>query len=438
MYANDDRTGTFFSCLDRGERGIITCDDKYIQAGVLLYGIVQSRFTDHVTKILEFMCVVVPMILACTLFSSSHFVLYGLMIAITACISIRTPRAKQFHSSINNNTAYVSWYRATVLLFTCICILAVDFVVFPRRYGKTETTGTGLMDTGVGCFVFSSALLSRASRGKRDSSFFMTPSRMKRLGQLLTLGFLRVAVHSGIQYQHHVSEYGTHWNFFFTLASLMIFTSLLPVAKYSIILGLGLAFSYEYFLTGMNGTSYMLNAPRVDLLSSNREGILGSLGFMSLYCITVSIGSRYIWRPSSSKHVHIVRELLALSATLWIAYALCDRFISPASRRMVNLTYIVWILAQNVFMLGLFASVQHILSPNVPNSSTLNSLSRNTLSIFLISNLATGLVNLSMNTIESTEPIGFIVIMIYMALVFAYASFIHTSRTSRINSSLKK
>lgn len=31
------------------------------------------------------------------------------------------------------------------MLVTCVTILAIDFTVFPRRYGKTETYGTGLV-----------------------------------------------------------------------------------------------------------------------------------------------------------------------------------------------------------------------------------------------------------------------------------------------------
>jgi hypothetical protein len=31
------------------------------------------------------------------------------------------------------------------MLVTCVTILAIDFPVFPRRYGKTETYGTGLV-----------------------------------------------------------------------------------------------------------------------------------------------------------------------------------------------------------------------------------------------------------------------------------------------------
>ncbi|KAG5524176.1 hypothetical protein RHGRI_030993 [Rhododendron griersonianum] len=38
----------------------------------------------------------------------------------------------------------ISSYRVSIMVVTCLCILAVDFRIFPRRYAKTDTYGTSL------------------------------------------------------------------------------------------------------------------------------------------------------------------------------------------------------------------------------------------------------------------------------------------------------
>ena len=95
-----------------------------------------------------------------------------------------------------------------------MCILAVDFRCFPRRFAKTETFGVSVMDLGAGSVVFGNALVSRTARGKAWS--------WSRAGPLLALALLRTAAITSTDYPGHVSEYGAHWNFFLTLAGVEV------------------------------------------------------------------------------------------------------------------------------------------------------------------------------------------------------------------------
>ncbi|GMI63895.1 hypothetical protein like AT4G17910 [Hibiscus trionum] len=42
--------------------------------------------------------------------------------------------------------ASISSYRVVTMLVACLCILAVDFRIYPREFAKTETYGTSLVE----------------------------------------------------------------------------------------------------------------------------------------------------------------------------------------------------------------------------------------------------------------------------------------------------
>jgi phosphatidylinositol glycan class W len=87
------------------------------------------------------------------------------------------------------------------------------------------------MDIGVGAFVFSSGVVSGrayANPSKHQSNFLIKSilNSLRSSLALLTLGFIRLISTKSINYQEHNSEYGLHWNFFFTLGFLPPFTAI--------------------------------------------------------------------------------------------------------------------------------------------------------------------------------------------------------------------
>ncbi|GFR92970.1 phosphatidylinositol-glycan biosynthesis class W protein [Elysia marginata] len=183
---------------------------------------------------------------------------------------------------------------------TAIAILAVDFSVFPRRLAKSETYGFGGMDNGVGFFVIANAIVSPEARGKH----FLRPmvSQLKHCLKgcvpLLVLGFGRLLAVKGTDYHEHVTEYGVHWNFFFTLAALKLTSTVLYSlirVNQSVVAGLTITCVHQTVLSVFGLSSYVMDGrdgtgSRVGILDANREGILSIPGYLAIYVFGVALG----------------------------------------------------------------------------------------------------------------------------------------------------
>jgi len=111
----------------------------------------------------------------------------ALAIPVLCGLSILTMEAPRPIGLARENGRAVTILRGVASLSTVICILAVDFDVFPRRLAKSEWFGTGLMDIGVGAFCFSAALVTRRS----TASIAKT---VRAVVPLLVLGLARLLV----------------------------------------------------------------------------------------------------------------------------------------------------------------------------------------------------------------------------------------------------
>jgi phosphatidylinositol glycan class W len=386
---------------------------------------------------------------------------------------------------------FLTAYRGSMMVVTCSSILAVDFPVFPRRFAKVETWGTSLMDIGVGSFVFSAGLV--AAKGViRDRLLAQTADgRQKGHGvvsravvaarqalPLVVLGMVRLVSVKNLDYAEHVSEYGVHWNFFFTMAVVPLalaivqpVINLIPGPAYAIA-ALMLSAGYEVALESTGLKAWALTAPRSDILAQNKEGIVSSLGYVAIFLLGMSTGTVALPRDyeqgglvarlldfvgvkakknaSHSQNADVLRyrliaRLALASAFFWALLAmhstpsLFPRMSVPVSRRLANFPYVLWIAAFNTAQITLYCLVETAFFPEVRRAKTaeaekleasratskaLDDFNAGGLAVFLVANLGTGLVNMSLNTLGMSAYRAMAVLLAYMGVLTLSAKYL--------------
>ncbi|XP_047150534.1 uncharacterized protein At4g17910-like isoform X2 [Vigna umbellata] len=362
------------------------------------------------TLSLDFLVIVVPMLLFFTVLANWTYIIACSLTILTLLyiVTKRSGDSSCFEGESNSLRAYVTSYRVLVMIITILCILAVDFKIFPRRYAKTETYGTSLMDLGVGAFVLANSLVSRQARNIASVSW---KTAVVSSSPLILLGFFRLVTTTGVDYQVHVGEYGVHWNFFFTLAAVSILSSFINIApQYCGVIGSLLLFC---LVQGLN--HYLLSDERgVDILSQNKEGIFSIFGYWGMYLLGVYLGNFLIFGSHSSgfRSSRWVRiRVWALSILFWLLTVLLDRHVERVSRRTCNLAYVTMILADNLQLLSVLMLAD--LVPGTKTSVLEEAFSRNLLATFLLANILTGLVNLSVDTLSASSIKALVILLVY-------------------------
>lgn len=215
---------------------------------------------------------------------------------------------------------FISDYRSYLMLITCFAILAVDFpIIFPLRFSKVEQYGISLMDIGVGAFIFSSGVVSREASGQAsENALRRVTQTIYKILPLIVLGLGRFFVLKMLGYQEQVTEYGTHWNFFMTLAAIAIIASIINMPpKSSFIIGIILSVTYQCLLSIFGVDAYIISALRVTFFSHNREGILSCIGFTSIFLIAQYVGHILKKRRDAKSWFKCAVSLLLHASWLW-------------------------------------------------------------------------------------------------------------------------
>eukprot|EP00943_MAST-04B_sp_MAST-4B-sp1_P009368 g9368.t1 len=411
-------------------------------------------------------------IIAACILCSSAVNSYSKTTATTKVALYEKDRTASFE---NSRLPFISVFRCGIMLYTCIAILAVDFHAFPRRLAKTETFGTSLMDLGVGMFIFSGGLVSRVARdsSKVGTSFNIklnianeAASTIKSVMPMLLLGVARFATTKGVEYQEHTSEYGVHWNFFFTLAVLSLFTGILrPILIWfsqtfkkqpkitSLILffiGIFVTLLHQYYLSFHRYQEIVLGTDRSNILLQNKEGICSLIGFFSIYLIASSIGSmfmRYMKNQTTADEKQYILNVWKSRA--FIISILCFSFWflsylgyngfwpiglknAMPSRRMANTGYVVWITAHATGMLIGLLFIDLVQPPVCYRIDSLivNAVNKYQLQVFLLANICTGVVNVSMKTLDVQNLIAVVILTGYMITV-TFLVYVYTLKTEK-------
>ena len=354
---------------------------------------------------------------------------------------------------------FITIYRGAMIVVTCLAILAVDFRIFPRRFAKVETWGTSLMDVGVGSFVFSAGLVSARPilqarlAGKVSTLSSQLGSAFRASLPLLALGVIRLYSVKGLDYAEHVTEYGVHWNFFFTLGILPPFVALLQsasaVVPYTGLMSILISGVYQTLLESTRLKAYILAAPRTDLLSQNREGVFSFWGYLAIFLAGQALGFDVLPRdasqaPATKSGQQQRKRLLARLAVWSIAWAFLFYLVTSydlgfafqVSRRLANQPYVLWVSAFNCAQILMFCLIETIFFPGVyvaadrtlerweckkATSRALKAFNRNGLAIFLLANLLTGSINLTLDTLGMGKIAAMVVLVGYAALLTAVA-----------------
>ena len=417
------------------------------------------------------------LLLSVTLYSNAPLLLNILLLtaaafvyAVPSSLSARRKRPQLPPNAQQHKTApgppgalstkpFLTNYRGNMMVVTCICILAVDFRLFPRRFAKVETWGTSLMDMGVGSFVFSAGLVASRPVLKERAAGRAAPLATRLVRSLrhslplLALGVVRLLSVKGLDYAEHVTEYGVHWNFFFTLGFLppfvALFQSALEVVPSYAGLAVLLGVLYQVVLESTDLKAYILAGPRTDLLPMNREGIFSFWGYLAIFLAGQDAGMYVLPRNlaplrgipgAASRRTTLVLTMAAWSL-LWLAlYVLSTDYTYGAgltvSRRLANLPYVLWVVASNSVLLLAFAAVDVLLFPafyrapdaraegeayEAATSRVLRAYNRNGLAVFLLANLLTGLINMTVRTLHVGRMGTMGLLGGYMGLVTAVA-----------------
>lgn len=412
------------------------------------------RFFKSAPAYVEFIILFTPFALAVTLLQNYVYYLVIGLALVTWTLLLRLlisgePLLRLISDKKVSNAleprGLLSSLLATLMLSVTVCILCVDFPIFPRRGAKTYDFGFSIMDAGVGAFIaFSGAVSPEAKHAVESSTDRTIQTKLGLVGRtlsssvpLILLSCLRLFLIRYSGYREITEEYGTHLNFFAVLAAV----KLISCFVYCIVgrrvklnyVGIALIVVYQFFLNYYAMDNIVNNPSRDSFFMANKEGFLSMIGLTAYHLVYTRL--QLIIDDASKTHkrygiTQTLKALLRLAAPAIFGLIVMHNFVQPSSRRISNAAYVCWSACMVIFLLGCEVTVNSGIAAlqrryhNVEDfgSKIYTSFSQNAMPLFLLANILTGAINFALDTNSMSTLPSLITITAYL-LVLSIAAY---------------
>lgn len=390
---------------------------------------------------IEFITIVIPIIIAYS--GSSWIYVINLITIILSFVLYFTTKnnskpfispsiTKQKQELLSNPIKpYLTESRGYTMISTTFAILAVDFVLFPRKYAKTQEYGYSLMDLGVGMCILGSSLtykyLIKNNNKKISISYVLYILR----GSLPSffIGLSRYILYQFVNYPGETTAYGLEWNFFYTICTVRIVSEIIIIITLSIfknkpisvlIMGIVIICLYQYYLCDENIIQYIFYSERNgSFFNRNREGILQCNGYIALNLIGTYFGY-LIQNYYKNNNINNKIRDIGIGSIILICFFISNNYIQFISRRLMNLSYLLYCLFCYYSIYVVIMYLQLYIC-NYKESIILKSFNYNMLIVFLISNIFTGYYNINFTTIFMNNRDGYTILVGYMITVVIFS-----------------
>lgn len=407
------------------------------------------RFFNKAPVLVEFIILFLPFTLAITLLQNYvyHLVIGLTLITWTLLLRLlisgepllRLISDKKVSNSLEPRGLLAS-LLATLMLSVTVCILSVDFPIFPRRAAKTFDYGFSIMDAGVGAFIAFSGAVSpeakHAVESSKETKLGLVGKTLSSSVPLILLSCLRLFLikHSG--YREITEEYGSHLNFFAVLAAVKLISCFVYLCigrriKLNYV-GIALIVLYQLFLNYYAMENIVDNGYRDNFFTANKEGFLSMIGLTGYHLIYTRLP--LIIDAASKTHkrygiTQTLKALLRLACPAIVGLLVMHNYVQPSSRRISNAAYICWSACMVIFLLGCEVTVNSAIAAlqrryhNVDDfgSKIYTAFSQNAMPMFLLANVLTGVANLSVNLNTLSVVPCLLTVTIYLVILSSVA-----------------